>query len=121
MHHSNSYLIVRGIAARIVRAILTRNREKDTMSAPLTVKDYEAGDYLLKLLAMDETRTMLAKSSNMTLSGLAVFQYRGITWTKGRLGASMKRILEAGMLVVLSPESRLAWLIMMQCHQEDHR
>ena len=50
LEYSDSLLKVRGIMARIVRANILRN--KASITEILEVKDYDAADYFIHLLAM---------------------------------------------------------------------
>ena len=71
--------------------------------------DYERADYMMLVVAMEETVEML---STQDLSGLAVFWDGCVCWTKGRMGLAMKALLGPEKLAVLSPKSRLARLYM---------
>ena len=116
MYYSDSILKVRGIMARVVRAKIKMDRA--AVLGELTVQDYANGDWVIDVLGMVESHNVLMSDG---MANLATFKENGITFTKGRLGQSMSRTLGVDKLKVLSPTSRLAYLIMRQSHCEDHR
>ena len=107
---------VRGILARFIKASVDKDRS--AIAEPLSVEDYRRADYLMKVIAMKETVEMMQTSD---LSGLALFSSGLIFWTRGRMGPSMKKLLGPNKLAVLSCKTRLAKLILIQAHREDHR
>ena len=116
LDYSDSWMKIRGIMARTLRALAKIS--KNSIFDPLTVEDYDRADQLMAVLAMKDTVYMMRNSD---LSGLAPFWEGCVIYTKGRLGPNMKRVLGPDKLMVLSPRSRLATLIMTQAHREDHR
>ena len=116
LEYSNSLLKVRGIMARTLRAVSSKNKE--SIEAELEVEDYERADQMIAVLAMRETAEMLKFND---LSGLAPFWTGCVWYTRGRLGKNTRRLLGPDKLMILSPKSRLSELIMLECHREDHR
>ena len=70
------------------------------------------------MIAMKETADMVKKLDNRKLC--SVFE-DGVLWATGRLENGMQHILGKSKLAILSPKSRLAELIMIAAHYEDHR
>lgn len=116
MEYSTSWIKVKGIMARTIRALVRQSR--GSITDRLTVEDYARADQLMAVMAMKETVEM---TSNSDLSGLAPFWEGCVAYTRGRMGPSMKKLLGPDKLMILSPKSRLAVLIMTQSHEEDHR
>ena len=81
MKYSDSLTKVSGILARYIRA--SRCKDKRTIYNKLTVKDYGMADYMMLVLAMEETIEML---TTQDLSGLAVFWKGCVCWPNGRMG-----------------------------------
>ena len=55
------------------------------------------------------------------MSGLAPFFSQLVFWTRNRLGPSLKKRFGPDKLAILSVKSRLAKLILIKAHREDHR
>ena len=107
----------RGAYARVIRAHL-RNDDQ-SIFLPLTAEDYVKADHLLYLFSMPETRALEIDGK---LSSLSVFWESGVCYTRGRLGSlGAEAMLGTDKLVVLSAKCRLAHLIMVHSHSEDHR
>ena len=104
--------------ARVIRVMV--KRDSQTIRSQLTVEDYDKAERVMSCLAMKETVEMLGRDPKLG-GGLALFWENGICWTRGRLGPSVKSLLGPDKLMVLSCKSRLAKLIMIQCHGQDHR
>ena len=118
MHYSDSWLKVKGIMARVIRVMI--KRDSQTIRSQLTVEDYDKAERVMGCLAMEETVEMIGRDPKLG-GGLALFWENGICWTRGRLGPSVKSLLGPDKLMILSCKSRLAKLIMIQCHGQDHR
>jgi hypothetical protein len=116
MYFSNRLIVIQGIAARLTKVLRTGRRH--SIAEELTPADYKAGNYLLQLLSMDGTRKLFASKD---MSGLASYEEQGILYTRGRLGNNLSHVLGLEKLPILAYNSRLAWLIMKYCHNEDHR
>ena len=116
MAYSDSLDKVRGIMARFIKASVERDRM--AIIKPLVVEDYEKADYIMKVIAMKDTVELMKASD---LSGLAPFSSQLVFWTRGRLGPSLKKLLGPDKLAILSAKSRLAKLILIKAHREDHR
>lgn len=130
--YSRSLLKVRGIFARIIRSWSTKDRSiakdplslKDAISQPLTAQDYANADKFMLALAMMDTYKLVKSGKAVSLlpfqgdSGV----HRLVWMTQGRLtkGALTKTTGHQA-LIVLSHRSPLAKLIMIQCHDQDHR
>ena len=118
LYYSDSWLKVKGIMARFIKA--TVMKDKEAIRLQLTVEDYHRAEEVMRWLSMRETVEMLEKDPKLGGS-LAIFWEKNVCWTRGRLGPSVKRLLGPDKLMVLSCKSRLAKLIMIQCHSQDHR
>ena len=117
MSLSNNLDKVRGIAARLARAGILNDRY--SINRPLTPGDFKAADFWLKLLSMRDTLDLLKKAKLDTLSP---FWEGGLCWSNGRLSKEAShKILGHEKLLLLSNKSRYAELILIQCHEEDHR
>ena len=55
------------------------------------------------------------------LDSLRPFTNRGVVFTKGRFGDAMLEVLGVDRLPILMRSSRLATLIMIKAHEEDHQ
>ena len=117
MGYSTKLQLVRGITSRVVRSIILDSRE--SISRPLTVADYANGDHVMEWVSVQETLELL-KSNPCT--SLSPFWWHGKVCTRGRLGKSgMMMKLGHAQLILLSPQSRFAKLLMYSAHSEDHR
>ena len=116
MTSSNNLTKVRGIIARVLR---TKSEGKMSINFPLTVDHYNKADKMMAWLSLPETTELLRKSS---LANLSPFIWEGLPCTRGRLGKSgtMSK-LGHKQLIIISPKSPLAKLLMIQAHNEDHR
>ena len=108
---------VRGIVARVMRMHVNKGKIED----PLTPADYELADKILAYTAMPETVDALQNSAS-SLSSLAPFVRDGLLFTRGRMGKSGTMLqLGHGEMLILSPKSHYARLVMEDAHNEDHR
>ena len=119
MTYSNSLLKVRGIVARVLRAVIPKIKERASIPNALNGEDYLLADKVMKLCSMPETADMLKTTS---LSSLSPFLWEGLLCTRGRLGKrGMLSKIGHPQMVILSPKSALAKLIMIEAHEQDHR
>ena len=73
----------------------------------------------MSFASMIETREMLGKKG---MPSLSPFSSGGLIWTRGRWGKqALTKILGHEKLLLLSPKSRYAYLLLVQAHEEDHR
>ena len=106
----------RGSYARLITALKAHDRS--LISLAPTVEAYKAADQLMYLMSMPYTRQL---EYDNKLTSFSVFWVDGIAYLTGRLGIAGMEFLGTDKLVVLSPKTRLAYLIMKQAHYEDHR
>ena len=126
MNYSEDLTKVRGIVARYLRALCHTNQKRLKMSDQDIRKimsepddeDYRKADHAMRIVAMVDTGKMLKKINHRKLGPEF---HDGILWATGRLGGTMQQILGTPRLAILSPESRLAKLIMISSHRQDHR
>ena len=91
----------------------------EKLSAYPTFWDFMLADKLMNILAMQDTASLMMKQD---LSALAPFAQEGCWWTRGRIAKESLRLqLGHPKLLILSNKSRLAKLMMIQAHREDHR
>ena len=116
MEYSHNILKVRGIVARFLRATVPAIRARESIPGALGVEDYELADKVMKLCSMMETAQLMKTNS---LAGLSPFVLGGLLCTRGRLGkAGMMMKLGHSEMVILSPKSALARLIMIEAHAQ---
>ena len=117
MSYSDSYAKVVGILARYIRSKSQKSRS--SISDPVTPEQYQEAEKVLLWLSMSQTKAMEDRNQ---LTSLAVFWVGGVCYTRGRVDQdSLEKMLGKDKLPVLSPKSRLAELIMIRSHAEDHR
>ena len=105
---------VLGIVARVVRS---KGNDRDAIKEEPDPKDLEIARFLLEFSSMSATQEAIEKRK---LIGLSPFWYHGRWFTKGRLGKGAFKILGVEKLVVLQPNTRLAYLIIREAHEEIH-
>ena len=119
MEYSNSILKVRGIVARVLRAVIPEIRDRMTIPETLKGEDYLLADKVMNYCSMPETVDMMKTTP---LSSLSPFLWEGLWCTRGRLGKEgMMNKLGHAQMIILSPKSALAKLVMIEAHQQDHR
>ena len=117
MEYSDNILKVRGIYARLIAA--TISQDKETIAKPPSVVHFKLADQLMDWLTMRDTVETLAKHS---YESLALFWSGGICYTQGRAGQQgMQLLVGQPKLKVIPAKSRLAHLLLVKAHQEDHR
>ena len=117
MDWSNNLQKVRGCLARVIQAIKMKSR--DGCSLDPTVQDYADADWWMAWVSMADT---LSAIKDMKNSPLLPFWSGGLLVTHGAFKqTSLERALGHPTLIILSHNSRLAKLILIACHYEDHR
>ena len=116
LYYSNNLKKVLGIMARVLRASLVKDRL--SVFLPLSELDYNRAYKFIKKMSMTNTHDEV-KSGKM--STLAPFQIKGLYYTRGRLRQGLQPILGVGELLLLTSGDRLAYLIMTESHNQDHR
>ena len=135
MELRNDFIRCRAIAGRYIRMLRLRDSlysslrdmtESDavqhyTETDPgLDEVDLTQAEWLFQLASQPDLLEDLKKKAN--LASLSLFFRDGIARMRGRLAPSdLKRVMGYDSLVVLSRHCRLAYLIMLQAHKEDHR
>ena len=107
---------VTAIKARLLKAGVTKNRDK--IVEHLSPNDISLASQLLFAYSMGPTEAAMLKGD---LTSLRVFKVGGIFFTRGRVGRSLEQLLGITRLPVLMSSTRLAKLLMWDCHSEDHR
>ena len=142
----DSFIRVRQIMARVIRMFrtkdgseyseyysafksspeLTQLSEKERTAKVLdedpavSEADLQEAEYLFQLASWPDLEKDLEKKGN--LDSLGLFWRDGVARMTGRLAPSdMMKTMGYDSLVVLSPRSRLAYLILLMAHREDHR
>ena len=113
--------MARGAIARLIAANLCRNtpNPKDVIIEQPTPKLFKMADEAMLWLSMPMTRQLEVDGQ---LTSLAITWERGICYTAGRIPeVAATKILTAKMIPVLHKDSKLAKMIMIQAHREDHR
>ena len=118
LYYSDSWLKVKGIMARILMALVKRNRQ--TIRRQLSVEDCERAESVMGGLVMKKTVEMLGKDPKFG-GGLFLFWENGFCWTRVRLCTIFKSLLDPDKLMVTSCKCRLAKLIKTHCPAQDHR
>ena len=116
MEKSWNYGKVQAIVARLLKALITRSRER--IREALSPNDLKFARKIMFLVSMTPTEAALKRGD---LSSLRVVKSGGIVYTRGRAGPSLEKLLGVSQLPVLMPGTRLAKLIMWESHEEDHR
>ena len=116
MDSSNKWEKTVNVTARLVRGLLAMNRGRIT--DPLTVKDIQSARILQFLVSMKPTITSMNKGELTSLRPVLV---DGIVYTSGRCGRALLNLLGIAKMPILARSTRLAMLIMLESHVEDHR
>ena len=117
VYRVSSYAVLRGVFARYILASKTGVSPK-VKGQVLTAELYSEADRVIFLLAMPMSHALLLEEK---LTSLAPSWEKGLLITRGRLGTAGLTYLGPDKLVILHPKSRLALLILKQCHEEDHK
>ena len=114
MHYTNSWDKATRIFARFMKGLLTGDRASPPSSAEL-----RAARNLQFLASAPASISALRQGR---LRSLEAVKTGGEVWIQGRIGPDdMAAALGCSRLRVIMPRTRLAFLIMNSCHQEDHR
>ena len=116
LFYSDNLKKVKGIMARVIRATLLKDRL--SVFLPLSELDYRRATFVMKKIAMSDTHKEIQDKKMITL---APFQMKGLYHTRGRLRHGLQAALGIGELLLLTIKNRLAYLIMMESHCQDHR
>ena len=79
---------VTGIAARLLKVVITRNTDK--IRDPLTPNDLDFASWMLFAYSMSPTEAAMTKGS---LTSLRPFVKGGVIYTRGRVGRSIEKLL----------------------------
>ena len=116
MHRSNSYVKTVHVTARLLKAQFDQDRSK--IQEALTVRDIKLGKLVQFMVSM--YLSFKAMSEGKLDSLRPVVEY-GIVYARGRCEKSISRILGVDKLPILARSTRLAELIMLEAHCENHR
>ena len=118
MEKKDSWTFARNTVARLLR--IYRYRETPETRAELTKEDLVHAEWLAQLATMAELWKDLDKKNN--LASLAIFVRHGVARSRGRLTEEqMMSTTGFDSLVVLPEKSRLAYLLTVEAHRDDHR
>ena len=116
MMNHNKLRTVEGIVARIIQASASGD-EREIRKEP-SVKGLDLARRMMFMVATVETDGVVKSGK---LSGLNPTWSNGRWITRGRLGKGIWKLLGAEELPILMPEARLAKIIMIEAHEQDHR
>ena len=118
LNHRDSWVFARNTIARLVR--IARSGDRQQGAGEITKDDLVHAEWLAQLVSMAELWKDLRKKNN--LASLAIFVRHGVARSRGRLTEEqMIRTTGYDSLVVLPEKSRLAYLLTVQAHRDDHR
>ena len=116
--YSDQWLLVRNILARLVR--MYRNKNRAEAYATLELNDIKAAEWLAAIASQVELWQDLKKKNN--LEAMQIFERDGVARSRGRLDEEdMTKTTGFDSLVVLPQRSRLARLLTLHAHHDDHR
>ena len=101
---------------RLTKALICRKRDK--ICEPLSPGDIDVAYKIIFAASMDQTLTAIDQGD---LASLRVFKSAGIVYTQGQVRHGLEQLLGVARLPVILPGTRLAKLIMIASHAEDHR
>ena len=116
MERSNCLAKTVHVAARLLKCYFNRSQEK--IGDTLTVHDIKVAHMVQFIASMELTVKAL---SNGELEPLRPTLDRGIVYDQSRCDKDLMKLLGVPRLPVLSRQSRLAYLIMLEANAEDHR
>ena len=124
MSYTNSFALARGIMARFVAFWDNKARtgvvDELVMYGVPSGRNIAEATWFFALAAMGQLRDELTKKGNR--SALDIFWRHGVARTRGRLPPEdMMATMGYDSLVVLPASSRLAELLIISAHREDHR
>jgi len=116
MYQYNSWEKSVRATARLMKGLICDDRAKIVRN--LTVKDLKVARSIQFAVSMEPTIASLAKGQ---LSSLRPVLENGIVYTRGRIGKTLLKLMGVQKLPILDKSTRLARLIMIESHEEDHR
>ena len=116
MEKSNNWGKTVHVTARVCRGLLANSRER--IRDPLNVKEIQTARILQFVASSEQIITALHKGE---LASLRPEQSNGVVYTTGRCGKSLLNLLGIAKIPILARNTRLAMLIMIESHEEDHR
>ena len=116
MNRSNCYAKTVHVTARLLKCYLDMSTER--IKEPLSTRDIKAARLVQFISSMEPTVKALEKGN---LDPLRPITERGIVYVQGRCDGALMNLLGINQLPVLARETRLAKLIMLESHYEDHR
>ena len=78
-------------------------------------------EYLKRTSPANQDENGISYISTCNMASLSPFRQDGIWWTQGRFGLDLKRVLGPEKLAILPASSSLAFLMMVESHNEAHR
>ena len=119
MWFSNKLRRVQGVLARLINA--QRNQNSSMIEENPSPRDYKEADWWMAWVSMPETVQALETKGKQP-SPLVPFMAEGLMCVRGRMTPrAMRQQLGHDKLIILSMKSRYAYLIMVACHEQDHR
>ena len=118
LYSSDKWLQVRNTLARLYR--MSKHNNKFQAYSLLTLEDLRKAEWLAAVISQVEL-WMDLKGKN-TMASMAIFERDGIARSRGRLSQDdMMKTVGHDSLVVLPATSRLALLLTLHAHRDDHR
>ena len=116
MDTSNCLSKTVNVTARLLKCYfgMSSERIRDT----LTVQDIKVAKLVQMVVSMEPTFEALQKGD---LQPLRPVVHKGIVYIRGRCDRALLSLLGIDRLPVLARNTRLARLIMIESHEEDHR
>ena len=116
MQYSNSLPKVFAILARVLAA--NKSQLRATITSEPTVYYLSLAENLAFLVASTDTDPLVKAGK---LDGMAPYWSCGRWNTRGRLGKGAFKVLGVSELPILTRNSRLAMLVMIHAHEQDHK
>ena len=116
MNQCNSWEKSVRITARLMKGIICKDRSKIVRN--LTVKDMKVAKSIQFAVSMEASIESFEKGQ---LASLRPILENGIVYTVGRIGKTIVKLMGVHKLPILTRSTRLARLIMIESHEEDHR
>ena len=116
MERSNCLMKTSNVTARILKCLFSLDRTR--IEEPLTAKDILVARTAQFMVSMGPTLVAL---ENGKLDSLRPYSKGGIVYMRGRIEGSLLALFGVTGLPILMRGSRLAKLIMWECHEENHR
>ena len=116
MNQCNSWEKSVRISARLMKGLICKDRSKIVRN--LTVKDMKVARSIQFAVSMEASIESFEKGQ---LASLRPVLENGIVYTVGRIGKTIIKLMGVHKLPILTRNTRLARLIMIESHEEDHR